>query len=259
MKVIGAGFPKTGTKSLWHAMEILGFNHLESPNWVDHLLDDWVSFMRGDSDFDSICKKVEKMGGESCSDLPWNLYWEEFFNKYPDSKVILTVRDSDEVWYRSFRNYLESMQSTGILAGSDVQYYEQDPQYAKWMWILKDHWRSMFGTPANPFMLDGLTKKENDLYLNENQLRQRYRMHNAYVMATVPKERLLVYNLKEGWEPLCQFLGKDIPDIPVPHDNKYQHQESNNKAVHCFMKTNLVKNRDATVQRLKQEKLNKEA
>ena len=123
------------------------------------------------------------------------------------------------------------------------------------MWILKDHWRSMFGTPANPFMLDGLSKKENDLYLNENQMRQRYRMHNAYVMATVPKERLLVYNLKEGWEPLCQFLGKDIPDIPVPHDNKYQHQESNNKAVHCFMKTNLVKNRDATVQRLKQEKL----
>ena len=37
----------------------------------------------------------------------------------------------DEVWYRSFRNYLESMQSTGILAGSDVEYYEQDPQYAK--------------------------------------------------------------------------------------------------------------------------------
>jgi len=97
MKVIGAGFPKTGTKSLWHAMEILGFNHLESPNWVDHLLDDWVSFMKGDSDFDSVCKKVEEMKGESCSDLPWNLYWEEFFNKYPDSKVILTVRDSGRV------------------------------------------------------------------------------------------------------------------------------------------------------------------
>ena len=95
--MIGAGFPKTGTKSLWHAMEILGFNHLESPNWVDHLLDDWVSFMKGDSDFDSICKKVEEMKGESCSDLPWNLYWEEFFNKYPDSKVILTVRDSGRV------------------------------------------------------------------------------------------------------------------------------------------------------------------
>ena len=42
MKVIGAGFPKTGTKSLWHAMDILGYKHAESPVWVDHILDDWV-------------------------------------------------------------------------------------------------------------------------------------------------------------------------------------------------------------------------
>ena len=67
------------------------------------------------------------------------------------------------------------------------------------MWILKDHWRSMFGTAANPFMLDDLTKKENDLYLNENQMRQRYRMHNAYVMATVPKERLLTFSVSFGY------------------------------------------------------------
>ena len=114
------------------------------------------------------------------------------------------------------------------------------------------------GTPGNPFLMDDLTKKENDLYLNENQMRQRYRMHNVYVMATVPKERLLVYNLKEGWEPLCKFLGKEIPNMPMPHDNKHQNIESNNKAVTLFMQTNLVRNRNATVQRLKQEKLNKQ-
>ena len=44
--------------------------------------------------------------------------------------------------------------------------------------------------------------------------------HNAYVMATVPKENLLVWNLKEGWEPLCKFLNKPIPSDPIPHDNR---------------------------------------
>ena len=46
------------------------------------------------------------------------------------------------------------------------------------------------------------------------------RKHNAYVMATVPKENLLVWNLKEGWEPLCKFLNKPIPSEPIPHDNR---------------------------------------
>ena len=46
VKVIGASFPKTGTKSLWRALVYLGYNHFESPNWVDRMLDDWVSFMK---------------------------------------------------------------------------------------------------------------------------------------------------------------------------------------------------------------------
>ena len=141
-------------------------NPKSGPTWVDHLLDDWTSFMRGETDFDSVCKKIEELNGESCTDAPWNLYWEELFNKYPDSKVILTIRDSgkvlepskialqrlkrhgliqigtsngvsnsklfkDEVWYKSFRKYLESVQATGVLAGPDVEYYKQDQQYAK--------------------------------------------------------------------------------------------------------------------------------
>ena len=44
--------------------------------------------------------------------------------------------------------------------------------------------------------------------------------HNTYVIATVPKENLLVWNLKEGWEPLCKFLNKPIPSEPIPHDNR---------------------------------------
>merc|ERR1712141_450497 len=55
---------------------------------------------------------------------------------------------------------------------------------------------------------------------NEFRLKQNYRKHNAYVISTVPKENLLVWNLKDGWEPVCKFLNKPIPNQPIPHDNK---------------------------------------
>jgi hypothetical protein len=68
------------------------------------------------------------------------------------------------------------------------------------------------------------------LYLVENYLeyqesfnrvmRQSYNRHIAYIKATVPADRLLGWNLKEGWEPLCKCLGKPIPDKRIPHDNK---------------------------------------
>ena len=42
-------------------------------------------------------------------------------------------------------------------------------------------------------------------------MRQLYKKHNLYVQNVVPKENLLVWNLKDGWEPLCKFLDKPIP------------------------------------------------
>ena len=54
----------------------------------------------------------------------------------------------------------------------------------------------------------------------ESTMIQRYKSHNLYVQSQVPKEDLLVWNVQDGWEPLCAFLGKEIPKEPFPHDNK---------------------------------------
>ena len=70
-----------------------------------------------------------------------------------------------------------------------------------------------------------------------------------YVESVVPKEDLLIWNVKDGWEPLCLFLDKEIPDEPFPHDNKtgdvefmrnyiYKHKMFAH-GVKCFLK-NLV-------------------
>ena len=47
-----------------------------------------------------------------------------------------------------------------------------------------------------------------------------FSFHNANVMEKVPKDRLLIWNLKDGWEPICKFLNVSIPDQPIPVLNK---------------------------------------
>ena len=55
---------------------------------------------------------------------------------------------------------------------------------------------------------------------NADILLSKYKAHNAAVKALVPKERLLIYRIGDGWEPICNFLGKPIPDVPFPHKNR---------------------------------------
>ena len=56
-------------------------------------------------------------------------------------------------------------------------------------------------------------------HFKEFTLKQLYRTHNEYVKSAVRKEDLLIWNVKDGWEPLCKFLGKEIPKIPFPRSN----------------------------------------
>ena len=66
----------------------------------------------------------------------------------------------------------------------------------------------------------------------ESVMKQRYKSHNLYVKSAVPEEDLLIWNVKEGWEPLCRFLGKTIPEEPFPHDNKTGDMEYIDKYAH---------------------------
>jgi hypothetical protein len=66
-----------------------------------------------------------------------------------------------------------------------------------------------FGQAKTP-TIDGLEKRA----------RQGYREHTAIINDLVPKEMLLEYKLGSGWEPLCAFLGKPVPDEPFPYLNK---------------------------------------
>ena len=56
--------------------------------------------------------------------------------------------------------------------------------------------------------------------MNRQKLAEGFRLHNNHIRSMVPPERLLEFEAKEGWEPLCRFLGKPIPDVPYPNTNK---------------------------------------
>lgn len=207
MKVIGAGFARTGTASLKQALEILGFGpcyHMFSIIPRPDRVRQWLTVAEGGDaapEWDEIFE-----GFESAVDWPASVYWRELAEHYPEAKVILTVRDAGR-WYDSaaatiFRFRLRAERYPGK-AISKVM------------------------TLANPNFADFIRMTDIIIWrgvLDGRFADRRYAIgvfdrHVEEVRDGLPAGRLLVYNVAEGWEPLCAFLGVAVPDEPFPNIN----------------------------------------
>lgn len=71
-------------------------------------------------------------------------------------------------------------------------------------------------------VLDGAFKTDSELFKDEELMKKKFNDHNEWVKSFVPADRLLVMELGDGWEKLCPFLGKPIPDEPYPRVNSTQ-------------------------------------
>ena len=127
---------------------------------------------------------------------------EELMDAYPESKVILTVRD-DESWIKSW-NVLNNQ----ILKSFTFRILAKIPGTS--FKLQKDIHNKMILGEHGAFQ-GAKTDKEKMKKFNE---------WNESVINFVPKDRLLVYEVKQGWAPLCKFLNVDVPDIPFPYKNK---------------------------------------
>lgn len=205
IKVIGSGMGRTGTHSLKLALEQLGFDkcyHMvelfNNPAGLTHFTEaeegkntDWGKLFAGYA---------------SAVDYPVARYYKQLITHYPDAKVIHTVRDP-ESWYKSC---------------SETIFWASKPslvRMAKMMMQLP--FSSVLRKRLPILQYNGsLMDKEfgNDLK-NKEAVIQRFKAHTEEVLKIVPKDRLLVYNVKEGWEPLCKFLGVPIPTTPFPVSN----------------------------------------
>ncbi|UBU10961.1 sulfotransferase family protein [Nonomuraea gerenzanensis] len=205
MKAIGVGFGRTGTTSLKAALELLGYGpcyHMSDIVEEPARIGTWIDAAEGRPvDWDHAFR-----GFASAVDFPAAAFWRELVARYPDAKVILTVRDPDS-WYESatrtiFRKALRARRPTARIGFALVSRIAPDlGAFVK-----------MTDVAIMRRVFDGrVADREHAIAV--------FRRHIEEVQAEVPAERLLVYNVSEGWEPLCAFLGTPVPEEPFPRGN----------------------------------------
>ncbi|MAB10511.1 sulfotransferase family protein [Hyphomonas sp.] len=191
LKAISAGYGRTGTMSLKLALEQLGLgpchHMIEVIENGEKQVPLWNDALSGKPDFDAIYQ-----GYSSAVDWPSAAFWKELADYYPDAKIILSSR-SAESWYSSI--------SETILA--TVWAPETwPPQATEWFTMVSKVLERSFGA----------AKTKDELIAN-------FLAHEAEVKAAIPADRLLVHSAKDGWDPLCAFLGVPVPDGDYPRTN----------------------------------------
>jgi Sulfotransferase domain len=186
LKVVGSGLGRTGTKSLQTALNMLGFgpcHHMVEVFAHPESMRLWIEAGAGKPDWDAIFA-----GYQSMVDYPGAHYWRQIAAHYPDAKVLHSIRDPD-AWF-------DSTQATIFAAGGPIDRMPQMAEFfASFIGGIKDHLND------RAFMTDY------------------FRRHTEEVKRTIPSERLLVYEVGQGWEPLCRFLNVPVPQAPFPSEN----------------------------------------
>ena len=196
LKVIGAGLGRTGTLSLKVALEKLGFDKCYHMTEViahpDHV-PVWEAAGRGEPvDWEALFR-----GYRATVDWPGCHFYREFLERYPEAKVILTVRDPER-WYDSARQTIYAVRT------------------AFPRWGMPPRMRRLLAM-TDRLIWDGVFRGR---FEDKTYAIEVFHRHNEEVRRAVPPDRLLVYEVKEGWGPLCASLGVPVPEgEPFPHVN----------------------------------------
>ena len=144
---------------------------------------------------------LHNFGGVS-ADTPAIAFSEDLIAAYPEAKVVLTNREIED-WFQSYDN--------GVIAASTSWFNN----------FMADLVPSFIGATREPHrrVLKGWLGMDWNAESMRAKARPGFVRHYENVRRIVPKERLLEFRLSEGWEPLCEFLGKPVPDVPFPHLN----------------------------------------
>jgi Sulfotransferase domain len=197
LRVVGAGFGRTGTLSLKCALEELGFGptyHMQEVMRRPSHVATWLRYARsGEVAWDDLFSDFE-----SGVDFPVSCVWDQLAAHYPDAKVILTVRDP-QAWWDSTASTIYGMHS--MFPGWVTRVV---PTTGRWVEM------------TDALVWDGLFDGQ---FANRDHAVAVFESHIARVRATCPPERLLVFDVAEGWEPLCAFLEVPLPSTPFPRLN----------------------------------------
>lgn len=209
-EVICPGYSRTGTLTMHKALTLLGYPtfHFSEFNANISDADLWTEAVKkkfygvGSITLDKAFFDGALGHKSATTDAPCNLFTKELLRFYPNAKVVLVERDIDS-WENSWTAYCK-----GAL----------DP-VLQFICSLDPGWAARIAGIGLY-----ITKIQAGFAENREQARMRsraaYRHHYRDVRELVPKERLLEFELKDGWGPLCEFLGKEVPEVPFPHENE---------------------------------------
>lgn len=196
LKVIGAGWGRTGTTSTLGALEELGFGPCYTFFTImsarqDHFAR-WMDIYAGrPADWPALFE-----GFNSVVDWPACDFYADILSVWPQAKIILNVRDP-HAWYKSMQNTIymayRMLKNAGDAAASNPLPRLLDVM----LWQRTFHGR----------------------FDDEDYAIAAFERHIDRVKQSVPAHKLLVFDVKEGWEPLCAFLDVPVPDRPFPHLN----------------------------------------
>lgn len=193
LEVIGAGFGRTGTLSLKRALEQLGFapcHHMEEVQAHPETMDFWRRAAEGEAvEWEEVYKDYR-----ATVDWPGCHFWKQLAAAYPDAKVLLSVRPPEK--------WLASMRETILKLMTEMRA------------VMPEELRKAFRFVE--LIIDEQTFHGD--YSDENVLAA-FNNHVASVKRQIAPERLLVFDVAEGWQPLCKLLGVPVPDTEFPRSN----------------------------------------
>jgi len=193
LEIIGAGYGRTGTASLKLALDRLGLgptHHMSEVMPSPDRVALWTRIGRGEAQNSPSLWDEAFAGYNATVDWPACTHWRALMEHYPNAKVILSRRDAGR-WFESVNATILKPEINAVL--------EQSPMGA---------------------MIEGNIWSLFDKKLDDREyMMARFEKHCAEVIQGVPADRLLVFEAKDGWGPLCEFLGVEAPDEPFPHVN----------------------------------------
>lgn len=214
LQVIGAGLPRTGTQTLALALNTLGYRVLHSEGFdlkergvYVGSRDLYMQIVRvcgqiwkgrvGFEALDPVLVRMSELGINATTDVPWSFFVDDLMQRFPDAKIILTVRDAEQ-WYESYYKVHRLISIFPEKIHPGITYKKRGNRLLEGC----DHIEAW---PPRPPTLE-----------DRGRCIASFERHNSEIRASVLAGSLLVYDVGQGWGPLCAFLKRELPSAPFP-------------------------------------------
>jgi Sulfotransferase domain len=233
LRIIGAGFGRTGTLSTKMALDQLGvrcYHMLEVFKLGSEHAHFWSEALERRRDGEPIDFSIITAAGyTACVDWPASTFYQELLEQYPDAKVLLTLRDPER-WYVSVLGSIYQLAGRFL---HDRAWYDRAALFCSRVTLPRFSmllnmtntviWKGHFGE------VDLRTEHGKQVALAE------YERHQAEVRSVVPADRLIEFHPSQGWGPLCEVLGVPVPDTDFPNLNSSAEMAAKQRSLRMYL------------------------